>query len=616
MATDKRPVEFVLGANDSAALAAFNRVHAKLEGLLAPLHRVQAAMAMPLNTAGLGRFTNQLGELRNAMQAVPIAGTLFAVGGVAAATKSLISNAAASAAALGNLKDLSDTYKISTESLQVYKEMGADVNLGIEELAKGVGFLQVKLANARGGDAEALQMLAGVGIDQSMLNKDIDSVMQKIMEAFESSTTDADDALKILFAKGILGKGGPAMIPFLEQGPKAFREAMMKMRAEGRLFADSVIGGADTVSDRWDAMLRRIGGVKTRVGLEMSPMLESVNKAVDGFLSGPAKETLIETFREMGAAIAKAAPEFVDNIPSIVKSLAKLFSGLNQFAKAVGWDKIVIGIGVMLASPFIVGAGRIAFAMLMASKAALVMGANLAIMAAGGLAAAATGTMAWFTALTAIGFGGASAIGLLLTPLLVVAGLGLLIYAHWDKLKALFLGFWEGFTEGMKPVGDMLEALWKGIKPVFDGIGEALGLIGNKTGSSEESLKAWGKAGKAAGEIVAGAFKVVLTPITAVADAIFSVVAGVQALRGVDYVLPNLTAKLWPGQVASGAGGVPAATVGGAAPAIAQPGGRQEVGGRVELVITNEGRALVQRLEATSGTEITARTGAMFGGGR
>jgi hypothetical protein len=616
MATDKRPVEFVLGANDSAALAAFNRVHAKLEGLLSPLHRVQAAMAMPLNTAGLGRFTNQLGELRNAMQAVPIAGTLFAVGGVAAATKSLVSLAAASVGALGKLKDLSDTFKVGTESLQVYKEMGADVGVGVEELAKGVGFLQVKLAEARGGDAGAIQMLAGVGIDKKMLNKDIDTVMQKIMKVFESSTTDGDAALKLLFSKGLFGKGGTALIPFLEQGPKAFRDALKKMREEGRIFSDGTIGSADTVSDKWDAMIRKIGGVKTRIGLAMSPMLESITKAVEEFLSGPAKDTLIETFREMGQSIAKAAPEFIGNIPAIVKSLAKLFAGVNQFTRAVGWDKIVIGIGVMLASPFIVGAGRIAFALLMASKAALVMGANLTIMAAGGLAAAATATAAWFTSLTALGFGGASAIGLLLTPLLVVAGLGLLLYAHWDKLKALFIGFWEGFTEGMKPVGDMLEALWKGVKPVFVGIGEALGLIGDKTGSSEESLKAWGKAGKAAGELVAGVFKGVLTVFTVLADAIFSVVAGVQALRGVEYDLPNLTAKLWPGRVALGAGGIPAVDVGASAPAIAQAGGRQEVGGRLEVLITNEGRALVQRVEATPGTEITARTGSMFGGGR
>lgn len=113
----------------------------------------------------------------------------------------------------------------------------------------------------------------------------------------------------------------------------------------------------------------------------------------------------------------------------------------------------------------------------------------------------------------------------------VVAGIalaGLMIYRHWDGVKAFLVGTFEGVMTGLQPLVDSFRAFWQVLQPlhpVFEAIGSAVksawewftNLLGPVQYTSDE-LKAAGEAGKTFGEALAGGINFVLTPLKALID--------------------------------------------------------------------------------------------------
>ena len=200
MATQTNEAKIIVSAQDKAS-AELAKVQARFDAMLAPVRRLQAALAQPMQMAGITNVQSKLRGLHGAMQSVPLAGTLFAAGGVAAVTSSLIGNSIAAHDALGKINDLSKAYKVSGKDLQVYSEIGADSGVAVDSIAKSFGFLQTAIAGARSGEKGNIAAFAGVGIDTKDLQGDAAAVFNKISDVFKNSTQGKDDALKIDFAK-------------------------------------------------------------------------------------------------------------------------------------------------------------------------------------------------------------------------------------------------------------------------------------------------------------------------------------------------------------------------------------------------------------------------------
>ncbi|PQP12612.1 hypothetical protein C5615_30170 [Burkholderia cepacia] len=133
----------------------------------------------------------------------------------------------------------------------------------------------------------------------------------------------------------------------------------------------------------------------------------------------------------------------------------------------------------------------------------------------GGAASAISGVAAAFSGLgQTLLFVGRLAltnpIGLVITAIAVAA---LLIVRYWEPIKAFFSGFWQGLTEGLKPLAPLfgrvfgvLGSMFEPLKPVFDWLVDAIGSVWNwikrllgPVDTSKESLDAATNAGKGFG---------------------------------------------------------------------------------------------------------------------
>lgn len=116
-----------------------------------------------------------------------------------------------------------------------------------------------------------------------------------------------------------------------------------------------------------------------------------------------------------------------------------------------------------------------------------------------------------------------------------IAAVGVLVWKYWEPLKAFFVGFGEGVMAAFQPLGqafsDAFSPLWNVVKPIVMPILEtvggwvksAIGWFGElltPISATSDTTKAFGEAGVVCGQAVAGAFKIMLMPITAVMEAI------------------------------------------------------------------------------------------------
>ncbi|WP_374248055.1 phage tail tape measure protein [Thermomonas sp.] len=84
-------------------------------------------------------------------------------------------------------------------------------------------------------------------------------------------------------------------------------------------------------------------------------------------------------------------------------------------------------------------------------------------------------------------------------PLLLVAGIGLLIWKYWDYVKALLSGFWDGFVEAMQPV-----------MPALDMLADTFNKIMAPASASKETLAKFAAVGKFIGKVFGAQLSVVL----------------------------------------------------------------------------------------------------------
>lgn len=153
------------------------------------------------------------------------------------------------------------------------------------------------------------------------------------------------------------------------------------------------------------------------------------------------------------------------------------------------------------------------------------------------LATASTTVMTALSgALAAVGAAiAATPIGWVVAGVAAIAAAGVMIYKYWEPLKAFFGGFFDGLTAGLSPIGDLISEAFgpvisvvqATVMPILDTVGgwvkSAVGWFGDlltPIAKTSDTTKTFGEVGKACGEAVADAFRVMLTPITLVLEAI------------------------------------------------------------------------------------------------
>lgn len=126
-------------------------------------------------------------------------------------------------------------------------------------------------------------------------------------------------------------------------------------------------------------------------------------------------------------------------------------------------------------------------------------------------------------------------IGGLATPLLLIAGAGLLIWKYWEPIKAFFGGMWDGFLEGIKPM-----------QPALDMLRDTLADLLAPIEANKSTLNGFATVGKVVGQVIGTNLTITITALALVVKGLATAFQWLGTLIGnvIGFVVTELS-HLW-----------------------------------------------------------------------
>ena len=270
-----------------------------------------------------------------------------------------------------------------------------------------------------------------------------------------------------------------------------------------------------TVSDR----MGQVQGTARRMGDVLRDNLGGDADRLSGVFSGIRSDVVAlvtDDLRELvqvAASWGERLRGWVQDNPQLVRTLAIVAGGVLAATTALG--------ALSLTSGVLTGI----FAKLQLGSALLGGGFSSVATGVGGLALRLSGLPAlWGMVSGAVSVLGGALAGLLSPVGLVVAALAggaLLIWRHWEQVKAFMLGTFRALWAGLAPVREGVAQF----APLFDLVSGAVSTVYDwfrrlltPVQTSHESLERCASAGETFGRVLSGAISLALTPLQALMD--------------------------------------------------------------------------------------------------
>jgi hypothetical protein len=172
---------------------------------------------------------------------------------------------------------------VGVETLSRLEYAGRLADLSFEQLQGNANKLNKELgeiAAGRGGTGkDALKALGITAFDASGKLKGVDQIIADVAGKF---STFKDGASKSALAMALFGKSGSDMIPLLNGGAQAIREAEAESDRLGATMSGPAAQAAETFNDNIDRMKAFIQGTSQSI---VSNFLPSLNALIDDFIS-------------------------------------------------------------------------------------------------------------------------------------------------------------------------------------------------------------------------------------------------------------------------------------------------------------------------------------------
>jgi hypothetical protein len=266
--------------------------------------QVQAAMARLKGVAttmgtGIGKgFASAQGALSGFSKSVlslpaAIAGSV-AVTGLVALAKNF-------ADAGGAVDDMAQRTGMSAEAVSslgyAAKLSGTDVGT----LEKAVRKMQVGIADAVAGVPGAADKFNALGLSVDDLAKM--SPDEQFLAIADKLSLIQDPALKSAAAMEYFGKSGADLVPMLSGGAEEIRKLQQDAADLGQTMSGEDAAAAAKLGDVFDRLLGVIGGLQTRIGSALAPLLTAVGERIISVVSSVSK--FIGENQELIVTIAK-----------------------------------------------------------------------------------------------------------------------------------------------------------------------------------------------------------------------------------------------------------------------------------------------------------------------
>lgn len=344
----------------------------------------------------------QFGELGNKLTSAGQAMTAFSAG-AAAVEAALIGMAVKSASLADDLNTMSKVYGISTAELQKYQAIAGLVDVDVETIAKSHTKLAKSMNSAREGTGETAEAFAALGVNVLDANGELRNADDVWNETISALGEVTNETERDVLAMQLMGKSAQELNPLILDNGEAYKQLSDTMSQYGLEFVDQeTIDKANEFQDKIDT-IKAIGTT---------------------------------TFFELGATLAGHLAPALDTVVGWVGSLSEWLTSLDP--QVLTFITVIAGLIAVLA-PILIFAGKLAFAIQTLIPLFTSLGAAIA--------AAEAPILPIIAAIAAL------------------IAIGVLLYKHWDEIKAWFIETWETIK---KKVSDAIEYVKQKVKAGFE----------------------------------------------------------------------------------------------------------------------------------------------------
>jgi TP901 family phage tail tape measure protein len=238
-----------------------------------------------------------------------------AIGAAAAGFALMVKN---SIDAADELSKMSQKVGIATENLSKLNYAAELADVSTEELGASLAKLSKTVVDPT-KDAQAAFDALGVSIKDS--NGQVKGTEQLLLELADAFQKFEDGPEKTAAAMAIFGKTGANLIPLLNGGSKAIREAGVELEKLGGVVSTKAGKAAEEFNDNLTTLKRASTGVANQLAEQLIPAMSSVTR----YFIDMAKESNTAT---------RAADNFRVGIGALVVPVVALWNGLQIVAES------------------------------------------------------------------------------------------------------------------------------------------------------------------------------------------------------------------------------------------------------------------------------------------
>lgn len=207
-------------------------------------------------------------------------GAFIALGGVAVLT-GFVGMIKAAIDTGDKLNDLSQKTGIAVEDLDALGFAAEQNGSNLDQVSGALSKLSKNMAEAAGGSKEAIGIFRQFGISQDEIKSGTITTTEAMARIADKISAMPDGWQKAAAAQKVFGKSAADIVPLLNAGGDAIRDARAELEGYGALFTTGFAKAADQFNDSMTRMKRVSGAFGLSLASELMPVLQGT---IDGLI--------------------------------------------------------------------------------------------------------------------------------------------------------------------------------------------------------------------------------------------------------------------------------------------------------------------------------------------
>lgn len=263
---------------------------------------------------------------RNALLALATAGSFVAIvkGAIDAGDK---------------LNDLSQRTGLAVEDLDALSFAAQQNGTTLDAVSGALGKLAKNMADAAGGGKEAAATFAQFGISQKELANGSITSTEAMARIADKIAGMPDGWQKAAAAQRVFGKSAAEIVPLLNAGGDAIRNARSELESYGALFTGGFAKAADEFNDNLAVLQRMMGGLGLSIA---SDLLPSMTAFTEGLIESRKQssvlgsDTSLQDWTKTAALGLAALVDVLRVIPQMISAVVGSFEAVYADLKLLG----------------------------------------------------------------------------------------------------------------------------------------------------------------------------------------------------------------------------------------------------------------------------------------